>query len=176
MNSKQKSKITIKEIALFGMLGALMYASKLIMEPLPNMHLIGVFTVSLTAVFRRKALYPIYIFVVLTGLLNGFGTWWIPYLYIWTVLWAVVMILPKNSEGKKAVAIYAITCSLHGFLFGTLYSPFQAIFYGLDLEGTITWIAAGLPMDAVHGISNLILGLVLVVPFTKLFKQVEKHL
>ena len=59
-------KLTIKEIAIFSMLGALMYASKAIMEMIPNVHLLGVFIVAFTVVYRKKALYPIYIFVFLT--------------------------------------------------------------------------------------------------------------
>ncbi len=176
MNSKQKSKINAKEIVLFGMLGALMYASKLVMEFLPNVHLIGVFTVSLTAVFRWKALYPIYIFIMLTGLFNGFGTWWIPYLYIWTVLWAVVMLLPKGLNGKKAVAVYGVVCSLHGFLYGVMYAPFQALVYNLDFKGTVAWVAAGLIFDAIQGVSNLIAGLILIVPITKLLEIAKKEM
>ncbi len=175
MHLRQKNKISIKEIALFGVLGALMYASMVIMKLLPNVHLIGVFTVASTIVFRKKALYPIYLFVMLTGLLNGFGTWWIPYLYIWTLLWGAVMLLPKKLEGKKAVIIYGIVCSLHGFLYGILYAPFQAIMYNLDLNGTLTWIATGLPFDIIHGVSNLIAGIILIVPITKLLNTVKKQ-
>ena len=53
-------KLTIREIAVFGMLGSIMYASKLVMELLPNIHLLGVFVVAFTVVYRKKALYPIY--------------------------------------------------------------------------------------------------------------------
>ena len=91
MNSEQR-RVNPKEIAVFGMLGALMYASKMLMEVLPNVHLIGVFVIATTVVYRKKALYPIYVFVLLTGLLGGFAMWWIPYLYIWGVLWAVTML------------------------------------------------------------------------------------
>ncbi len=174
MNSEQKSKVNVKEIAVFGMLGALMYASKVIMDLLPNIHLIGVFTVATTVVYRKKALYPLYIFVLLTGLLNGFGTWWIPYLYIWAVLWGGVMLLPQNLEGKKAAIVYAVVCSLHGFLYGVLYAPFQAIMYNLNLEGTLTWIATGLPFDITHGISNFIATLILSVPFITVLQKAEK--
>ena len=51
-------KLSVREIAVFGMLGALMYASKVLMEALPNVHLLGVFVVALTVVYRKKALYP----------------------------------------------------------------------------------------------------------------------
>ena len=49
-------KPSVKEIAIFGMLGALMYASKAIMELLPNIHLIGVFVIGTTVVYSKKAL------------------------------------------------------------------------------------------------------------------------
>lgn len=174
MSSEQKSKVNIKEIAVFGMLGALIYASKVIMEVLPNVHLIGVFIIAMTVVYRKKALYPLYIFVFLTGLLNGFGTWWIPYLYIWAILWGVTMLLPRHLEGKKAAVIYACVCAAHGYLYGTLYAPFQAIMYNLTLEGTLTWIATGLPYDAIHGTSNFICGIILIVPLIKLLKTADK--
>ena len=89
-------KLRIREMAVFAMLGTLMYVSKVIMEMLPNIHLVGILTVVYTIVYRKKALYPIYIYVLLTGLFSGFATWWVAYLYIWTILWAVTMLLPQN--------------------------------------------------------------------------------
>ena len=53
------------------MLGALMYASKMIMEVAPNVHLLGVFTIAFTVVYRKKALYPIYTYVLLNGIFCG---------------------------------------------------------------------------------------------------------
>lgn len=163
-------KINIKETAVFGMLGALMYISKVIMEFLPNVHLLGVFTVAFTVVYRKKALYPIYIYVLLNGILAGFATWWIPYLYIWTVLWAATMLMPKNMPKKIAPIVYCVVCSLHGFLFGTLYAPAQAILFGLDFKGMIAWIIAGIPADTIHGISNLLCG-ILIMPIIKVLTK-----
>lgn len=158
-----KGKLTIRQMTVFSMLGALMYASKIIMEFLPNVHLLGVFVIAYTVVYRKKALYPIYIFVFLTGLFAGFAVWWIPYLYIWTVLWGAVMLLPKNIPSKLKPIVYMLVCSAHGFLYGTLYAPAQAILFGLDFKGMIAWIAAGLPWDCIHGVSNFFCG-ILIVP------------
>ena len=166
-------KVNIKEIAVFAMLGALMCISKFVMEPLPNMHLLGVFTVAFTVVYRQKALYPIYIFVFLTGALWGFGLWWIPYLYIWTVLWGITMLLPKNMPKKLAPIVYIIVCGLHGFLYGVIYAPSQALLFGLDFKGMIAWIFSGFPFDIIHGISNLCLG-VLIVPIAVVLKKTQK--
>ncbi|MBQ3602008.1 MAG: hypothetical protein II992_12545 [Lachnospiraceae bacterium] len=167
-------KLTTREITLFSMLGALMYASKMIMEIAPNVHLLSVFTVSFTVVYRKKALYPIYVYVLLNGLLCGFSTWWIPYLYLWSALWGAVMLLPKNLPKKVKPIVYMLVCSAHGFLFGTLYAPAQAILYGLDFEGMITWIVAGLPWDCIHGISNFFCGM-MIVPIASVLTKLENH-
>lgn len=163
-------KINIKETAVFGILIALMYSSKVILDALPNIHLIGVLIVAATAVFRKKALFVIYGFVLLTGLLSGFATWWIPYLYIWTVLWGMVMLIPKKTPEKFLPIVYMAVCSLHGFLYGVLYAPSQALIFGLDFNGMLTWILAGLPFDIIHGISNFICGL-LIFPIIKILKR-----
>ena len=165
-------KLSVKELAVFGMLGTLMCISKYVMEFLPNMHLLAVFTVAFTVVFRKKALYPIYIFVFIIGLFSGFSVWWLPYLYIWAVLWGAVMLIPKNINPKIAPFVYIAVCSLHGFLYGTIYAPAQALLFGLDFKGTVAWIVAGLPFDMVHGFSNLCLG-VLIVPIIKVLNKLK---
>lgn len=166
-------KINIKETVIFAMLGALMYMSKMIMEFLPNIHLIGVIIVAITVVYRKKALYPIYIFVLVTGLLGGFSAWWVPYIYIWTVLWGFTMLLPKKLPKKAAPFIYMAVCSLHGFLYGILYAPAQALLFGLDFKGMIAWVVAGFPFDITHGISNLLCG-ILIVPIISTLRLAEK--
>lgn len=160
---------------MFAMLGALMYASKAIMEFLPNIHLLGVFTIAFTVVYRKKALYPIYTYVFLNGLLCGFSTWWIPYLYLWTVLWGVVMLLPKKMSGKRSSIVYMVVCSAHGFLFGTLYAPAQAILYGMDFKAMIGWIVAGLPWDCIHGVSNFFCG-ILIMPIVLVLTKMEHYI
>ena len=168
-------KLNIKEIAVFGMLGAMMFASKMLMEFLPNIHLLGVFTIATTVVYRQKALYPIYIYVLLNGLIAGFNVWWVPYLYIWTILWGATMLLPKSLPQKAKPFIYMGLCGLHGFLYGILYAPAQALFFGLSFDATITWIAAGLPFDAIHGISNIVCG-VLICPIITVLRKAEKYI
>lgn len=167
-------KITVKETAVFGMLGALMYASKIIMEVAPNVHLLGVFTIAITVVYRKKALYPIYTYVLLNGMLSGFSTWWIPYLYVWTVLWAVTMLLPKNMPKVIKPIVYMVVNACHGFLFGTLYAPVQALIFGLSFEGVVAWIIAGLPWDFIHGVSNFFCGM-LIVPIVNVLLRLERY-
>ncbi len=175
MNSRTQNRLSLYEMALFSMFGALMYVSKIVMEFLPNVHLLGMFVVLLTVLYRKKALIPIYIYVFLNGFFAGFNVWWVPYLYIWTVLWGVVMILPKNMPKAVQAVVYPIVCSLHGFLFGILYAPAQAIMFGLDFSQTLIWISAGLYFDLIHGISNFIAGM-LIFPLKEAILKIERNL
>lgn len=169
----KNTKPDIREICIFALLGAIMYASKIAMQTLPNIHLVGLFITALTVKYRRKALYPLYLYVLLDGLTGGFALWWIPYLYIWTVLWAAVMLLPKNIPKKIAVPVYCVVTGLHGLLFGVLYAPAQAILHGLSFRAMLAWIAAGFPYDVIHGVSDCVLAS-LVLPLVALLDKCEK--
>lgn len=149
-------KLKTKEMILFSLLGATMFVSKLITEALPNIHLLGLFIVSYTLVFRAKALIPIYIFVFLTGIYGGFTFWWIPYLYIWSILWLAIMLLPTKMPPKIATPVYMTVAGLFGLLYGVLYAPAQALLYGYNFEKTLAWIASGFYFDITHAISNFL--------------------
>lgn len=84
------------------------------------------------------------------------------------------MLLPKNMPKKVQPFVYMAVCALHGFLFGTLYAPAQALLFGLSFQGTLAWIAAGLPWDVLHGISNFFCG-ILVMPIVSALKIAEKN-
>ena len=155
---------------MYSMLASVMFCSKVIMEVLPNIHLLGMFTMTYTVVFRKKALIPIYGYVVLNGAYAGFSMWWFPYLYLWTILWAVTMLLPKNMPRKVKRVVYPVVCCMHGLAFGALYAPVQALMFGFDFEQTLVWIMAGLPWDLVHGIGNLFAGM-LIVPLSELLTK-----
>ena len=163
-------RLKAKEIAIFGMFGALMYISKLVMEFAPNVHLLGVFTIAITVVYRVKALYPIYVYVLLNGLFAGFDLWWMPYMYIWTILWGLTMLVPTALPNKVKIVIYSLLCGIHGFGFGILYAPAQALMFGFDFDTTIKWIIAGLPFDMIHGFSNLVCS-ILIMPIATILKK-----
>ena len=61
-------KLKIREITVFAMLGAIMLVSKIVMEGIPNLHLLGTFVVAFTLTYRAKALFPIYTYVFANGL------------------------------------------------------------------------------------------------------------
>ena len=152
------------------MLGTLMFCSKIVMELLPNIHLLGMLTMVYTLVFRTKALIPIYVYVFLNGLYAGFSIWWVPYLYIWALLWGITMLLPKKMPRGIAAVALPLICALHGFAFGALYAPAQALMFGMNAKQTLAWIISGLPFDLLHGIGNFAAGL-MILPLSGLLKK-----
>lgn len=168
----RKKVLTVREMTVFAMEGALMYCSKLFMEWAPNVHFLALFLISFTVVYRKKALIPLYIFVFLAGLFGGFGIWWIPYLYIWLPLFFAVLLLPRRMPAKLALPVYMLLGALHGLSYGTLYAPAQALFFHMNFKMTLAWIVAGLPFDAVHAVGNLA-ACTLAVPLIKLLSRLE---
>lgn len=157
------------------MLGTVMFLSKLLMEFLPNIHLVGTLIVAYTLVYRVKALIPIYVYVFLVGVYAGFNLWWMPYLYIWTVLWGAIMLLPKGANPRALAVVCPIIAALHGLLYGTLYAPAQALMFGFGWKQTLVWIGAGLYFDIIHAVGNLVLGM-LIYPLTKLLLKLSRDI
>lgn len=170
----RNNRLPLRELVAFALLGTLMFCSKILMEFLPNIHLLGTLTMVYTVVFRKKALIPIYVYVVMNGVYAGFSFWWVPYLYIWTVLWGITMLLPRKMSPRIAWIVYPCVCAVHGFLFGVLYAPVQALMFGLDFKQMLAWVAAGFAFDVAHGIGNFLAGL-LVLPLSEALIRVMRY-
>ncbi len=170
----KESLLSIVEIALFAMLGALMFGAQVVMEVFPNVHLSGMFVILYTVLFRKKALIPIYLYIFLIGVRWGFGPAWIPYLYLWLILWAMVMLIPPKTPVKWKMILYPLLGGLFGLSFGTLYAPAQALLFGLNFKQTLLWIAAGFTWDIVHAVGNAVFS-TLVVPLSEALSGVLKR-
>ena len=167
-------KLKIHEITVFAMLSAVMFVFKVAMEGIPNVHLLGTLVVAFTLTYRKKALLPIYGYVFVNGIWEGFSPFgWLPELYLWLILWGVVMLLPKKMPKVMAPIVYMLVSCLHGLFFGVLYSPVYALFSGMGWDRVWLWILAGLPFDLLHGMGNFALG-TLIIPIATLLKKLDK--
>ncbi len=165
----------LHNLVLFPLFGVLMFLSDLLMEGLPNVHLVGVFVCLFARVYRSRALIPLYLYVFLTGLFYGFSAWWIPYLYVWLPLWGIVMLLPKQMSQKAKYAVLPLLCGLHGLLFGALYAPVQALLFRFTFKQTLAWILAGIGFDLIHAAGNFALAFLCPALETLLLKLERKN-
>lgn len=159
-------KLTVKEAVLISLLAALLFVSQVGLAFLPNIEVVSLLIILYTMFFKKKTLYIIYIFVLLEGLLYGFGIWWIMYLYVWTLLWGLTMLL-KN---EKSPVIWAFISGFYGLSFGTLCSvPY---FFTGGVHMAVSWIISGLIMDIVHGVGNFFVTLLLFQPLYTAFQKI----
>jgi energy-coupling factor transport system substrate-specific component len=159
----------IKDIALIGMMSAILIAVQVALGFLPNVELVSLLIILYTLTFGRKAAYIIYVFVALEGIIYGIGLWWINYLYVWTVLFIITMLFRK----VHSTLIWSAISGLFGLSFGALCSIPYFIAGGIP-SGLAYWVA-GIPFDITHGIANFVVSLVLFYPLHNLLENINKR-
>lgn len=165
-------RITTREICLYGLLGALTFALKFIMAPLPNIEPVSLLLIVYTISFGMKAIYPLAIYVILEITLYGFGIWSIGYLYIWFVLIVATASIHAINKSTNTL-LWSIVSCIYGLSVGALYIPLYVISGGTTLA--FSWWISGIPYDITHGVSNFILCMVLLQPLTKLLFILKKQ-
>lgn len=163
---KNRFILSTYEIAIIGISSAILVMSQLAIAFLPNIELVSLLIIIYTLNFKRKALYVIYTFVLIEGIIFGFSLWWFAYLYIWLVLFVVTYIL-RNINSSLT---WAIIASIFGLLFGTL-SSIPYLFIG-GISTAVAYIIAGISFDLIHCFSNFIIVLVLFNPLNKICKKI----
>ncbi|MBO5868006.1 MAG: hypothetical protein J6Q54_03745 [Oscillospiraceae bacterium] len=158
----EKKALTLREIALFGMLGALTFGAKVAMALLPNIEPVSLFVMLFAVTFGWKALYPTYVYVALEILVYGINLWNINYLYIWALL-VVVSILAKRLRDP---IWWALIAGLFGLSFGLLCAPVYLFIGGWEYAAA--WWISGLPFDYAHAAGNFVIVLLLFMPLRAL--------
>ena len=160
-----KSPVTIRQIALFGVLGALTFGAKFAMSLLPNIEPVSLLVMLYAVVFGRKALYPIYLYVVMEILFYGIQLWNINYLYVWAIL-ALAAWLARKAQSPL---VWALISGIFGLLFGALCAPVYLFTGGPAFA--LNWWISGIPFDVTHCAGNFVMALVLFVPLRKLLEK-----
>lgn len=168
--AERKGGLLLVELALFGILGGLTFGMKVVMAPLPNIEPVSLMVMLFAVTFGRKALYPIYVYVLLEFLLYGFNLWSVNYLYIWLIL-AVGAWLMREASHPLA---WALLSGGFGLLFGALCAPVD-VFVGGFGYAAARWVS-GIPYDLLHGAGNFVIALVLFVPLRRLMDRLYQSL
>lgn len=164
----RNSKLNLREVVLFGVLGAMTFALKLCMALLPNIEPVSLLILVFAAVFGWKALYPTYVYVVLEILYWGLGTWNVNYLYIWAVLAVAAMLIHKVEQPLW----WALLSAVFGLLFGALCGIVD-IFIGGFGYAAAKWVS-GIPFDVTHCIGNFVMAILLFSPLRKLLTRLYR--
>ena len=156
--SESNKKFSAKDIVVTAVLAALLFSVQVGLSFLPNIELVSLLIIIYTLIFKEKAFYAIYIFAFLEGAVYGFGVWWVMYLYVWTILYAVTYLFRRN----RSVILWAVISGFFGLSFGALCAIPYFITGGIGAG--IAWWVSGLLFDVVHGAGNFVVVLVLYKP------------
>ena len=162
---KPSPRLKLSDIALFGILGGLTFAAKLVMSGLPNIEPVSLMVMLFAVVFGKKAVYPIYVYVTMEILYYGIGTWNICYLYIWLVLAVGAWLLRKSKEPLA----WAMLSGVFGLAFGTLCGIVD-IFIGGFAYAVTKW-TSGIIFDIYHCVGNFVIALLLFNPLRNLMEK-----
>ena len=165
-----KKPLSLREVALFGILAALTFAAKVVMSFLPNIEPVSLMVMLYAVVFGRKGLYPIYLYVLLEILFYGIQLWNINYLYVWLIL-ALGAWMMRKTEQPLA---WALLGAVFGLFFGALCAPVYLFTGGPAVA--LSWWISGIPFDLLHCGGNFVMVLVLFKPLRRLLTTLYTRL
>ena len=162
-------KLHTRELVLFGILGSMTFGAKVAMMGLPNIEPVSLMIMLFAVSFGKKAVYPIYTYVLLEFVLYGINIWSVNYLYIWLILAGAAWSL----RDMRSPLGWGVLSGAFGLLFGALCAPVY-LFSGGALFA-LNWWLSGIPFDLLHCAGNFALALVLFVPLRKLLERLQKR-
>lgn len=169
------AKITVRDIALVGVMTAVIVVCKEVLSFLPNIELVSFWIIMFTLFFKWRVLLVVPVFILIEGCLYGMGPWWIMYLYAWPLL-ALLAYLNRKQE---SVWFWSILSAFFGLFFGLLCAIPYGIIGVIDngirggLYAGFTWWVAGIRFDVIHCIGNFVLMLVLYHPVRRAMKRIK---
>ncbi len=105
MEGKKIRGIAVQDIALTGMMTAVIEVSKAALGFLPNIELTSFWIILFTLFFGRRILFVVPTFILIEGAVYGFGLWWVMYLYAWPLL-----ALAVQKAGIGMVLEHSLLC------------------------------------------------------------------
>lgn len=158
-------RISVYDIVIIGMMTAALESAKMALSFAPNVELVTLLIILFTLVIGKRVYYAIAAFVLVEGILYGFGIWWIMYVYMWPMLAFVTWILRKQKDRL----CFALLSGVFGLGFGAMCSiPY--LFIG-GIHTAFAWWVSGIPFDMIHGVSNFVLMLVLYKPLRRVLEH-----
>lgn len=174
----KRLKVTVYDMALTGVMTAVIVVCKEILSALPNIELVSFWIILFTLFFKWRILFVVPVFVLIEGLLYGMGPWWVMYLYAWPLL-ALLTYLNRRQE---SVWFWSILSAFFGLFFGMLCAIPYVVIGTVDngiragLYAGFTWWVAGIRYDVLHCIGNFALMLALYRPIRSAMRRIAMEM
>ena len=157
-------------LVLAGLMGALLVVSKQAMSSLPNIEPVTLLIILFALELPRETPGAITVFLLLQGVLYGFGLWWAMYLYLWYLL----AFLARRLRRMDSAFGWAVFSGLYGLCFGGLCSV--VYLFAKTPAFALSWWLSGLSYDAMHGVGNFVIMLLLYRPLRTALQTAKKQI
>lgn len=158
----------IKDIAIMGMMVAILEILKFALMALPNIEAVTLMIIIFTLLIGRKAFIVVTAFSLVECIIWGFGLWSIGYFYIWPILVLVTLIFKKSNNSL----LWAIIAGFFGLFFGAFFAIIYVFTSGY--EAAISYWISGIPFDIIHCIGNFTITLVAFKPLYNIANKIKK--
>lgn len=166
--SPPAGRLKAREICALALIGALIFAAKLALAALPNISLNALLIILTAVFFGWKVMYAVFVYVLLEGLMFGFGLWWFSYIYAWPLLGALAALMRRVDSAF----VWAMLAGAFGLCFGALCAiPY--LFMGGWTMALSYWVS-GIPFDLAHCAGNLVSVLLLYRPLRRAMAGIIK--
>ena len=106
--------IRVLRLVLSGLMGAMLVVSKQAMSGLPNIEPVTLLVILFALELPRETPGAVTVFILLQGVLYGFGLWWAMYLYVWYLLALLAWLLRRMDNALG----WAVFSGIYGLCFG----------------------------------------------------------
>lgn len=158
----------VRRLVLTALMGSLLVVGKQVMSGLPNIEPVSLLIVLYTLELPRETPGAITVFLLLQGVLYGFGLWWAMYLYVWYLLALVAWLLRRCDRPL----VWACVSGAFGLSFGALCAA--VYLFARTPAFAISWWLSGLSFDLLHGAGNFILMLLLYRPLRRALRLAKQ--
>ncbi len=162
---------TVRDIAIMGVMLAIIEAGKHALDFLPNVELVTLLFMLFTKHFGKKTYLVAVAFTLIETTIFGIHNWVIMYLYMWPMLITIVLWFRKKDFGLFA---YCFLAAVYGLFFG-FFCAIPYYFIGGFATGIAWWIA-GIPYDLIHCVANFVIVLILFKPLDLALTKIRQSL
>ena len=147
--------IRVLRLVLSGLMGALLVVSKQAMSGLPNIEPVTLLVILFALELPRETPGAVTVFILLQGVLYGFGLWWAMYLYVWYLLVLLAWLLRRMDNALAGRCSAASTACASAAVCGGVS--------GGKNSGLCPELVAQRPfLRCMHGVGNFVMTLLLL--------------
>ena len=168
--SKEPVHIRVLQLVLSGLMGALLVVSKQAMSGLPNIEPVTLLVILFALELPRETPGAVTVFILLQGVLYGFGLWWAMYLYVWYLLALLAWLLRRMDNALG----WAVFSGIYGLCFGGLCAAVYLV--AKTPAFALSWWLSGLSYDAMHGVGNFVIMLLLYRPLRRALQTAKRQI